>query len=1007
MCSARTIRRRDLAVATWLVLGVVLLGSRALAADEFEDRVAPIFIRHCLECHNDKEAAGKLRLTSHVGLQAGGESGPSIVSGKPDTSHLLERIVASEMPPPKQGKPRRLSDVEITSLREWIAAGAKWPDGRKLDQYERTTDVRGGRDWWSLQPVRRPPIPTPPERWSGRIANPVDSFVLAKLEAANLEPAPIAEPRVLIRRLYYDLTGLPPTFEQVEAFVADHSTAAYERLVDQLLNSPRFGERWGRYWLDLVRYADTCGYERDQEKPNSWKYRDWVLRAFNQDMPYDRFVKAQLAGDEFPDRTEDDVIATGFLMLGTWNDEPNDANEYKYERLEDMIHVSGTAFLGLTVKCARCHDHKFDPIPQLDYYRMAAAFWAGPIEPRGRELLGGPTRDELGFDVLGWTDLTAKPAALRWLRKGDPRHPQDEVGPGYLSAVPALARTVEPPPAGAKTSQRRLQLANWIVDPKNPLTPRVIVNRLWLHHFGRALVRSPDNFGFTGERPTHPELLDWLASELIDGGWRLKRIHKLLVMSATYRQASLHPRAADFTQQDSGNRWWWRAERRRLDAESLRDSFLVSAAALDLRQGGPGFKPTISSEALEGLSRKSGAWSPSPVSEQRRRSVYMYSQRSLLPPLMTSFDFCDTTQPCGQRDVSIVAPQALALLNNPFLHDQSSLVATRIVTIAGEDHGRQVDVAWKLVLGRLPSERERQSAIAHLATQTLNFSRRGGEAADADLESARSVSPAGAAKDGRDDASPAFAELVLHLAADRNAVIDAQGRLESWQDLSGEKHHATQSNPARRPLLVKDLLGGRPVVRFDGEPRDLLLAGQVLKSQQFTIVAVASDRGSGAHRDLFSNWNGAAGNSVTSVFLGTTGDATVRLSDDFAPAGSLLDKKQPFVWTAMSETSDAVVWQNRAELARRGRALSPRSLTTPYVIGQQGNIQGEYWNGDLAELLVFDRALDRQELQRVWRRLERKYGLSAQPVPVVTAAQRALESLCLVLLNSNEFIYID
>jgi hypothetical protein len=468
-----------------------------------------------------------------------------------------------------------------------------------------------------------------------------------------------------------------------------------------------------------------------------WKYRDWVVAALNSDMPYDRFIVEQLAGDELPDRSEQSVIATAFLRLGTWNDEPNDPDEYKYERLEDMVHATGTAFLALTVKCARCHDHKFDPIPQVDYYRMASAFWAGYIEPREREWLGGPNRDELGFGVFGWTDRGRDVPPLHLLKSGDPKHPQDVVEPAQLSLIPALAAPVAPPPDGAATTQRRLQLAKWIADPGHPLTARVLVNRLWQHHFGQGLVASTDNFGFTGDRPSHPELLDWLADEFVHPSvitssnetaadlagkaWTIKRMHKVLVMSSTYRQSSGHSRYDEYAQVDSGNRDWWHAPRRRLDADSLRDSLLVASGQIDLTLGGPSFRPTVSSEALEGLSRKDNAWKASPPEEQNRRSLYIYLQRSLLPPLMTTFDQSDTTLPCSQRDVTTVAPQALALLNNDFVHAQSAALAQRVAKEAGPGDDERIEAAWRQALGRVPTETERAAARRHLEAQAQRW----------------------------------------------------------------------------------------------------------------------------------------------------------------------------------------------------------------------------------------------------------------------------------------------
>jgi Protein of unknown function (DUF1553)/Protein of unknown function (DUF1549) len=516
-----------------------------------------------------------------------------------------------------------------------------------------------------------------------------------------------------LRRVYFDLIGLPPTAEQVRDFENDSSTTAYEKIVDELLASKHFGQRWARHWLDLVRFAETNGYERDAVKPNAWRYRDWVIDAFNCDMPYDRFVLEQLAGDELSDKNESSVIATGFLRLGTWDDEPNDPLEYQYDRLEDMVHTTTTAFLALTVKCARCHDHKFDAIPQTDYYRVAAAFWAGPVAHRNRAWNGGPTKEELGYDVLGWTDLSKTPPDLKLLKKGDVHRPVQTVACGSLSGVTALAREFNLPTDDAKTSQRRLQLAKWIVDENNPLTARVIVNRMWQHHFGEGLVRTPDNFGFLGSPPTHPALLDWLAKDLIAHGWKLKRMHKLMVMSNVYRQSSIHPQQQSYSQRDAANHYWWHAQRKRLDAEQLRDAILQCSGRLDATMGGPSFMATISDEALEGLSMKSGAYTASPPEQTRRRSIYMFVKRSLAVPMMTVFDSCDTTAPTGRRDVSIVAPQALTLLNNQWVHEESAAMAQRVMTEATGNADR-VKKAWELALGRQPNEREWQYGINYV-----------------------------------------------------------------------------------------------------------------------------------------------------------------------------------------------------------------------------------------------------------------------------------------------------
>jgi len=975
-----------LGVGLWLACGPG--GVAAAPPVDFETQIAPLFVQRCLECHNPRDAHGGLVLNAAERAARGGDSGPAWIPGQPSAGQLLARVSAGEMPPPRQGQPRPLPAAEQQLLRDWIEQGARWPADRTLDLFESTNAVRAGRDFWSLRPVQAQQVPP------GQHDHPVDAFVAARLQVAGLQPAPPASRETLLRRVMYDLIGLPPTHEQVEQFVSDPDPLAYERAVDRLLSMPQFGERWARHWLDLVRFAETSGYERDQTKPFAWKYRDWVVRALNADLPYDRFVLEQLAGDELPDRNADSVIATGFLRLGTWNDEPNDPQEYKYERLEDLVHASSSAFLAISVKCARCHDHKFDPVTQEDYYRFAGAFWPGSIEPRDGKLLGGPSVEELGVvDVLGWTDVRLSPPPLHLFKKGDPKQPLAAVEPGPLSFLPRFDDAELPPaPANAPpTTRRRLRLARWLVDPANPLTRRVIVNRLWQHLFGQGLVRSPNDFGFNGAPPTHPELLDWLAEELLANGWRLKPLLRQLVLSRTYRQSVLAADPERGAEIDAANTLWWRAERRRRDAEGLRDALLAVTGELDLSLGGESFKPSIASEALEGLSRKSGAWQPSAPGDQRRRSLYIFSQRSLLPPLMTVFDFADTTLPCAQRDVTTVAPQALALLNNHFVHDRSRALARRVRDAAGVDPARQIELAWRYALGRAPQGGELQAAIAHLAAQRHQFTD--------EATSPTRATPAPA------DAIPRSG-LVLELRADRGITTDADGRVSDWHDGSGAGHSATQSDPSARPQWVATGWKERPVVQFDGRGDFLKLAGQILPGQTCTVVAVASDEGSAGHREILSNWDGAAGNSTNSLFLGTTGMGQVRFSDDYSPGTRLVAPRQPFVLTAINSEAGVRVWQNGRELGSRGGALAPRNLSTAWVVGTQGNIAGEYWQGGLAELLVYDRSLTEEELRGVHSGLRERYGL-VEADPPLSPEELALASLCHVLLNTNEFLYLD
>ncbi len=969
----------------------------AQEAPGFEQEIAPLLIRRCVECHQSSNPSGGLSLDSAEGLATGGDSGPTVRSKSAADSLLFQRVAAGEMPPLKHGDSQQLPESELMTLQRWIDSGAEFPQNRKLDLYERTTDVRGGRDWWSFQSVKKtdpPHVASLPVK-----SNPIDRFIADALVKNGLTPAPPAEPEILVRRLYWDITGLPAPVEVVEQFLAGtRDDTAVDELVDSLLESPQFGERWARHWLDVVRFAETCGYERDQVKPFAWKYRDWVVNAFNSDMLYDQFVREQLAGDEIPDRSEQSVIATGFLCLGTWNDEPNDAEDYKYERLEDLVHTTSSAFLGMTTKCARCHDHKFDPIPQSDYYRMAAVFWPGPIQARGRELIGGPSADELGFpDVLGWTDITKTPAPLHKLKNGERHHPLEPVSAASLSYVPREFREFSPTPNTARTTGLRLQLADWITSPNNPLTARVIVNRIWQHHFGEGLVRSSNNFGYTGDKPTHPELLDWLAAELMSHKWSLKHIHRLILTSRTWQQSSLHPKQAEYNQTDSANRFLWRAHRRRKDAESLRDAFLVATNELNLTPGGPSFYPTISPEALEGLSRKAAAWNVSSEAEQHRRSLYIFTQRSLLPPLMTTFDICDSTLPCGQRDVTIVAPQALTLLNNEFIHKRAESLATKLIPSDGAISEAAVVKTWRAVLNRVPNESERQASIMHLRKQLAQFESAGSLMRSEEID----LIP---------DCSDLLATAVLHLDPAKGVTSDSDGRVERWADQSVYSHDAFQSEIDRQPLLVADAINGSPAVRFNGQRSFLHVTGSLLKDDAVTVFAVATDQAAAGHRELLSNWSGRDENSGTSFFLGLTDEQAIRLSDALSGVGQVQNRNLPFLLTASNGEAGANVFQQRRTIVEQSQRLPTRRLDTPWVIGQQGNIDGEYWKGDLAMLLVFDRQLSVEERITIQNLLIQRFKLPSSIEPASfprSPAQLALASLCLVLFNSNEFAYID
>jgi hypothetical protein len=622
------------------------------------------------------------------------------------------------------------------------------------------------RAWWSFQPVRRPPLPRVRER--SRVSNPIDAFLLARLEARGLTFNPPASRRELIRRAYFDLIGLPPAPEDVAAFERDLSPEAWPALVDRLLSQPPYGERWGRHWLDLVRYAESNGYERDGPKPHAWRYRDYVIQSFNDDKPYSRFIEEQLAGDELPGGfAADAIVATGFYRLHVWDDEPDSTLAAEFDDLDDIMVTTSAAFLGLTVGCARCHDHKFDPISQTDYYQLLA--FMRSIHPYGLPHQGGggrgtgqitralappdevaacaavrarelqPLRDQLkqaGTNAetkkrieaqiqrieerplpygtaLAVNEEPARPTRVFY--RGDVNAPGPEVEPAF-PAVLGGARFVASATGGGASSGRRLALARWIAGADHPLTARVMMNRLWQHHFGRGLARTPNDFGRTGEAPTHPELLDYLASEFVAGGWHLKRMHRLILLSQAYQMSS-RASAPAARLADESNELFWRQNPRRAEAEVLRDSLLAISGSLNARMGGPSVFPTLSREVHATQDSAGKGWGESTPADQHRRTIYCFVKRALLPPLLDSFDYTTTTVPVGARAVTTVAPQALMLLNDQFVQDQGARFAARLRLEAGPEATAQIRRAFALALQRAPAEAEVDAARRLLDTQ--------------------------------------------------------------------------------------------------------------------------------------------------------------------------------------------------------------------------------------------------------------------------------------------------
>jgi Protein of unknown function (DUF1549)/Protein of unknown function (DUF1553)/Planctomycete cytochrome C len=672
----------------------------------FETQVRPILTTRCLKCHGEgPKVKGGLRLDSREAVLRGGELGPAVSLSAPKESRLLQAIRYEELEMPPSGK---LSAGEIDILTQWVKEGVPWT-ALPTTASNSTSPVKAPAvvkpkpalaSTWSLRPVSRPSVPAVKNPdWC---RSPIDSFLLARLEAEHLQPAPEADRVTLIRRLTYDLTGLPPTPDDVDAFVADRAGDAFERLVDRLLESPHYGEKWGRHWLDLVRYAETNGYERDSAKPFAWRYRDYVIDAFNSDKPYDQFVREQLAGDEVDPSSAAALTATGFYRLGIWDDEPADRPLARYDGLDGIISTTGQVLLGMTINCARCHDHKVDPIPQKDYYRLLA-FFQDIVDPNGKNVKKVAGKGGSRIEVMCVAEQGQRETHV--LLRGNPNAPGDNVEPDVPQILSAAA-----PATFVSGPGKRRALTDWLTDRRNPRTARVMANRIWQYHFGRGIVPTPNDFGGLGEPATHPELLDWLAAELMDGSWRLKRMHRLILLSSAYRMASRGSTAE--LAADPADRWYWRFPMRRLTAEEVRDSILAVSGTLNVKACGPSVYPPIPREVMAGQSVPGQGWSTSPPADAARRSVYVHVKRSLLVPIMATHDAADTDFSCPVRYTTTVPTQALGLLNGAFSNLQAIAFADRLSREAPGDLAGQVRRAIRLTTAHEPVAREVHEDVA-------------------------------------------------------------------------------------------------------------------------------------------------------------------------------------------------------------------------------------------------------------------------------------------------------
>jgi hypothetical protein len=891
----------------------------------FREQIRPILVGKCLTCHGPDRKRGGLDLSRRQTALSGGDSGAVIVPGKAVSSLLFEKVAERKMPPRSP-----LSAKQVAAFKAWIEAGAPYPQEPLAAEAK-----RGGPDWWAFQPVRPPAVPS--TRFASRAVTPIDHFLFARLEKKGLHPSPPASRLALLRRATFDLTGLPPTPAEVDAFLADTSPDAYAKVVDRLLASPHYGERWARHWLDVVRYGESNGYEQNHLRANAWPYRDYVIRAFNQDKPYDRFILEQLAGDLLARGDPDVEAATGFLVAGVHDTVGNQTVEGTLQQrandLDDTVSTVGATFLGLTVGCARCHDHKFDPIPQKDYYRLSAVFagvrhaerplypsrlsaeeqraaeeartdlyrlWAelmdlmtearttllkqqgtdpvprpavhisrnvddfapiqarfvrftilatqkgdepcldelevyGPdhatnlalaargakasassvlpgftihqishlndgkygnnwswisyergagwaqielpkaeavtrvvwsrdasIIPKFRDRLASKYRLEVSLDGQSWKTVStgedraashesiphetlfrllppakqrravalaqelgrltreippeeaavplayigqfSAPDPVFLLKRGDVMQRGESVTPGALSQVPCLSAELPLDPKLGEPGTR-LALGQWLIDPKNPLTARVMVNRIWQYHFGQGLVGTPSDLGFNGQKPSHPELLDWLAADFVGHGWRLKRLHRMIVLSAAYRQSS--DGNPEGLAADAGNELLWRMPLRRLEAESLRDAMLAVSGNLDCKMGGLGFRlfryRTQNVAIYEPLEKQGR--------ETWRRAIYQQQARANREELMAAFDCPECAQRTPRRDVTTTPLQALSLLNGTFTAQQAGFMAARVEKVAGGQLQAQVRQAFRLAFDRAPTADEESAAL--------------------------------------------------------------------------------------------------------------------------------------------------------------------------------------------------------------------------------------------------------------------------------------------------------
>ncbi len=712
-------------------VAAVVAGNVSSADDKtdfFETRIRPVLVKQCAECHSGKTPEGDFRIDSRADVLKGGANGAALVIGKPEASELLKRLESTDsgkrMPPDEALKPEAIAD-----FRRWIQDGAVWPASAERPAVESSSD-KADAAHWSFQPVKQ--VAPPLVKDAAWCRTDIDRFIKAKLEQQQLQPVAPADKRTLLRRATLDLTGLPPTPEEMSAFLADETPQAFEKAVDRLLASQAYGERWGRHWLDLARYADTSGDGTDMPIPEARYYRDYVIAAFNRDMPYDQFLIEQIAGDLVAKQTPDDprnyekIIATGYIALSRRYGNSRNA-EYDLI-LDDSIDTIGRSVLGLTLGCARCHHHKLDPITTDDYYGLYGYFnntlypHAGTEHQKERaDFVPIKVSEEVKStyeSAVAWAVIDKKEGIgdSPILIGGDRGKRGPVVKRGFLSVITPGPATIPDGQSG------RLELAQWLASETNPLTARVLVNRLWHYHFGRGLVPTTSSFGKQAPPPSHPELLDWLAHEFQTQGWSIKRLHKQIMLSAVYQLGTDH--SADNVTRDEANVYRWRFDRQRMDAETLRDSILSVSGTLEAGTGGRHpFKP----------SDKLNYTQSTPFTEvfdHNRRSVYLMTGRLAKHPFIALYDGPDTNKSTDQRSASTVALQALSMMNSPFIRDKSTAFAKRLLA-ASPDNQQRIGLAYELAFGRPVTDAERADVNEYVTALIASLQSEGRSTDDA------------------------------------------------------------------------------------------------------------------------------------------------------------------------------------------------------------------------------------------------------------------------------------